>query len=163
MNSWTLGKDNKILFKGVEFTLKEVIEELNNADDEKMEHLNQIKQYEKDLEKAQKETLFNIRKYEKKLERQSEIINGLEDKLNKEKEISEAGIRRIEELETMKNEFKDFPKADYWKGIERTYLKILDDYLDRITALELEKWYYEVENDELKEKLLKEGGMADEV
>lgn len=163
MNSWTLNEDNKILFKGVEFTLKEVIEELNNADDEKMEHLKQVRQYEKDLEKAQKETLFKISEYEEKLELQSKIINGLQSKLNKEKEISEAGIRRIEELETMKNEFKDFPKADYWKGIERAYLKILDDYLDRIKALELEKWYYEVENDELKEKLLKEGGMINEV
>ena len=69
------------------------------------------------------------------------ILNEYEDKIEKQERI-------IQDYET-------FSDNDYWKGMETTYQKIISEYMDRIIALELEKWYYEVENEELREQLKK--------
>lgn len=130
-------------------------------DDDISQLIRELEEYEIDYEKAQQETLDKIEEYEKRLNVKDDLIESLEFKVKEQERLLELFERRLVELnhrlsENIENESNANPF--YWKGVEETYEKKFDDFLDRIIILEKENFSLELENESLKNKMVIDKG-----
>ena len=96
-------------------------------------------------------------KLKKELLVKRELCNAYEKKYHETNKENRLYRARIIEL---KNKLKDYDIKDkefdinYWKGIEKSYVDLLDKYHSRIVDLEKEKFLLELRVEELEEDIL---------
>ena len=96
-------------------------------------------------------------KLKKELLVKRELCNAYEKKYHETNKENRLYRARIIEL---KNKLKDYELKDkefdinYWKGVEKSYLDLLDKYHSRIVDLEKEKFYLDLRVEELEDDML---------
>ena len=101
------------------------------------------------------ENLDELESLRKQVHRKDVVIDSLGKKLDEMTQLNNILKDRIYELneglmET--DESNPLNNIEYWKGIERTYEKLISDYLDRLTSKEIEIFGLEMENEYLKSR-----------
>ena len=99
------------------------------------------------------DALSKISEYEDSLEMKEELIQAFDKKLKEERErniLLRESLNETTQALNEKKEYETVRSVDYWKGIEKAYIEKLDEYLERIIALEKRNFLLEVENEELK-------------
>lgn len=102
-----------------------------------------------DGEYHSKETVIKIlNNLEMQVKTDKALIKGYEREIRKMKEANDMMEERLVEMEALHDALLNDEPPSYHKGKEEAYLRVIDDNIDRITALELEKWYYEMKLEE---------------
>lgn len=81
------------------------------------------------------------------------VIESLGDKLDEMTQLNNILKERIYELNRALMETDDdnpLNNMEYWKGIERTYEKLISEYIDKVTAKEIEIFGLEERNEYFK-------------
>ena len=96
-------------------------------------------------------------KMKKELLVKRELCNAYEKKYHETNKENRLYRARIIELKNKLNDYelkdKEFD-INYWKGIEKSYVDLLDKYHSKIIDLEKEKFYLDLRVEELEEDML---------